>query len=799
MPEKKTIFISLAGADNRWAELIASVVRDAGHEPFFEDEDFQVGQSIPDNMMRGAEADCTIAVFSPAYFKSEFCLAELDAALMKDPLGRHGRLIPVRVAPVEIPGLVGQLAYLDLVGATDDIARARLTATLQKHGHLDATEHSLIGRTRRAVEQADRNRRAMIQKVRTIWIDGVLKKSLFHEVRIPLGLSERPDAVDRPLVSLVMRPEEGELPLPSGTRAVDIFDNMDKKLLILGEPGSGKTALLLELTRDLLTRATNDPAHPIPVVIPLSTWAHTRKPLVEWLQAELQLLYDIPRAVAHEWVVTNQVLPLLDGLDEVKVEHRVACVEAINLFRQSRGFLPLAITSRTADYKALGEPLQLQGAIVVRPLTREQVDTYLTELGFVGEQVRAAIHEDSSLWELLDSPLLLNIVTVAYAIQPEAPPPMTGSLAVRRDHLFGSYVDKMLLRGPADARYTHEQTIHWLRWLADQMGSNGQTVFYLEKLQFGWLPERQRRSIRDWNRLVAFLIAFLIGGPIVGLGVARGVALVAGYARALSAFEGITLINGSIAGLYAVLGVDKEITCAEVVRWSWSKLRRAVRLSRTQWRPLFLLVGWVVSGLSVGLLMGSPGVQFGQLIICCIGAFMGLLVGGLVIGLDQGLSLTTIERRDYLNQGIIRSLQNAAFVGLTLALAITLVGGFVGVLFAKLRILQLIKPDLTWGGGLLTGLIVGLGAGIGAGLGVALDAGGSACLSHYILRLLLIRNGSTPRKYDEFLDYAAKRILLRKVGGGYMFIHRMLLEWFAARYVELGGPRADGNQGDRAE
>jgi hypothetical protein len=30
------------------------------------------------------------------------------------------------------------------------------------------------------------------------------------------------------------------------------------------------------------------------------------------------------------------------------------------------------------------------------------------------------------------------------------------------------------------------------------------------------------------------------------------------------------------------------------------------------------------------------------------------------------------------------------------------------------------------------------------------------------------------------------RILLRKVGGGYMFIHRMLMEWFAARNVEPG-------------
>lgn len=34
-------------------------------------------------------------------------------------------------------------------------------------------------------------------------------------------------------------------------------------------------------------------------------------------------------------------------------------------------------------------------------------------------------------------------------------------------------------------------------------------------------------------------------------------------------------------------------------------------------------------------------------------------------------------------------------------------------------------------------------------------------------------------RYVDFLDYAAERILLRKVGGGYMFIHRLLLKYFA--------------------
>ena len=52
-------------------------------------------------------------------------------------------------------------------------------------------------------------------------------------------------------------------------------------------------------------------------------------------------------------------------------------------------------------------------------------------------------------------------------------------------------------------------------------------------------------------------------------------------------------------------------------------------------------------------------------------------------------------------------------------------------------------------------------------------------IKHYALRLTLWLNGYTPFKFVDFLDHCAKLILLKKVGGGYIFIHRMLLEYFA--------------------
>jgi hypothetical protein len=49
---------------------------------------------------------------------------------------------------------------------------------------------------------------------------------------------------------------------------------------------------------------------------------------------------------------------------------------------------------------------------------------------------------------------------------------------------------------------------------------------------------------------------------------------------------------------------------------------------------------------------------------------------------------------------------------------------------------------------------------------------------------MLRYHGFVPWRYADFLDYAAERILLCKVGGGYMCIHRLLQDHFSARNTE---------------
>jgi hypothetical protein len=80
-------------------------------------------------------------------------------------------------------------------------------------------------------------------------------------------------------------------------------------------------------------------------------------------------------------------------------------------------------------------------------------------------------------------------------------------------------------------------------------------------------------------------------------------------------------------------------------------------------------------------------------------------------------------------------------------------------------------------------------------LPILLWAGGKAALQHLILRYLLVRNDAAPWRYVEFLAEATDRLLLRKVGGGYVFVHRLLLDYFAdlrqGEAAEMTPPTAD--------
>ena len=185
------------------------------------------------------------------------------------------RFIPVLFEggePAQIPNPVQghtyyRISHFDLSDAGYEGLYRHLTGQAPTPPREIGAIQPLPPRPRSVPSGNPRNRSRMLEKVRKIWITGFLERSLSHETRILLGLSERLDAVARPMDLLVQRPDQGERPLPPGTPIVKVFDAMEQ-LLILGAPGSGKTTLLLELARDLLDRAARRPDAPDPRRLP---------------------------------------------------------------------------------------------------------------------------------------------------------------------------------------------------------------------------------------------------------------------------------------------------------------------------------------------------------------------------------------------------------------------------------------------------------------------------------------------------------------------------------------------------
>jgi DNA polymerase III delta prime subunit len=597
-------------------------------------------------------------------------------------------------------------------------------------------------------DQFWRNRRQMLEKVRLNWIKGFLAPSLSQLARMELGMATKPDAVNRPFDLLIQRPKQTPQPLPTGTPISQIFTDSGNALLILGEPGAGKTTLLLELTRDLLDRAQQDENHQIPVVFLLSSWAEHRLALADWLVDELNKSYDVPRQLAQDWVDADVVLPLLDGLDEVAADHREACVATINGFVREHGLVPLVVCSRRAEYEALSVRLRLPSAVMIQSLSRQQVQNYIEQAGTSLAGLHTVLHDDETLWELLNTPFMLSIMAPAYQGRSAEAIHAVGTLEERRRHVFGAYTDAMFHHGAPTTLYTREQTEHWLTWLAKAMKDHGQTIFYLEWMQPDWLPgQRQQRLVTFITSVMSGLLGGLSGGLFGGL----SGGLLGGLSGGL--FGGLS--GGLLGGLSGGLSVGIKSPLVGGLSGGLS----------------IGLLGGLSGGLSIGLLGGLlGGLLFGLSVGLSDRLSVGLSVGlsygllfGLSGGLKDGFTVGEIRTQSFPNEGIRRSVLNALISGLLFGLS---VGLSVGLLSGRR-------------GGLLFGLSVGLFFGLLSGLLFGLRFGGRACLHHFALRLLLWHNNFAPLYYVRFLDYATSRIFLHKVGGGYVFVHRMLLEYFS--------------------
>jgi hypothetical protein len=203
-----------------------------------------------------------------------------------------------------------------------------------------------------------------------------------------------------------------------------------------------------------------------------------------------------------------------------------------------------------------------------------------------------------------------------------------------------------------------------------------------------------------------------------------------------------------------------QISPVETLKWSWVKARDNL-LPGLRVGLIVGVVFGVGTALRLGFIYGISGIG--------IAVNIGLIYGlsgfgtGLIFILLRGLTGTGIETSTVPNQGIWQSAKNALILSLIAGLSLAVVAQLVG----------------DWP--ILSGSVIGLLFGIMFGL---VSLAGLACLQHLTLRLVLYFSGYIPWNYARFLDYTTQLIFLQKVGGGYIFIHRLLLEHFAA--LEFG-------------
>ena len=209
------------------------------------------------------------------------------------------------------------------------------------------------------------------------------------------------------------------------------------RLVVLGEPGAGKTMLMVRLVLDLLARRAE--WRPRPVLASVASWNPAAQDLRSWLGAQLMIdhpaLAAAPPAGREEptqaaaLLASGLILPVLDGLDEIPEQVRGPAISRIN--DALRPGEQVVVTCRTEQYRDAVRPqggaevtLRAAAAVQLRPLDADAVRGYLCDdaAGPVTRArwgpVLAVLGTEAPAGQALDTPLMVGLARAIYNPRP---------------------------------------------------------------------------------------------------------------------------------------------------------------------------------------------------------------------------------------------------------------------------------------------------------------------------------------------------------------------------------------------
>jgi serine/threonine protein kinase len=624
-------------------------------------------------------------------------------------------------------------------------------------------------------------------KVQQFWIEGVLRASLVANMSPPRTLEQG-------LVAGLGQELESPPPIdvPPAQSTAEVFEQHGRSLLIVGAAGSGKTTQLLLVARQLLEGAREE----VPVVLTLSAWKGDRRDLSDWLASELRAKYQVPRTLSLHWLRRGLILPLLDGLDEVPSKHRDGAIRAINRALGQGSLAGLMVTSRSKEYLDCEERLGLSLALRLHPLSPATVEELSEALL---SSSRLSRDQWGTLRPLLDSPLAVSLLASALSSGPLAF--ASSCAAPQLDDLLEVYTQQMMKRtGKVRLPSEPAKFLEFLAQLGHAMSVNDTDIFAPDGIQPSWLADARSRRIYA-------LVSRFIGASV--------------YASSLILSYGLTpLSNGGLrTGLEfgLVLAASTALTTGGV-----HGAYTAYRLTSADATPLSPRQHWLRVA-ALGLLSGALNAAItGAWARHPMAAVLAFEVAVLAAPLlsphhEVGFSRGDIRLIDRLRFSFTKALRSSIFGVAAGFIAATVVAGDANAmlvvvlyltslwfLFGGLRGRQVstgarpyvcVVHSLQWSVALgclaipLTALPTamnyggryGFFAGLTTGAVLWLWYGGMALVQYALLRWMLILQGARYFRID-YLEAAADRALLHRLGSGYLFVHPMLRASLARRW-----------------
>jgi hypothetical protein len=428
--------------------------------------------------------------------------------------------------------------------------------------------------------------------------------------------------------------------------------------------------------------------------------------------------------------------------------------------------------------------LNLNAAIVLKQLTDEQIKTYLE--GLNEGEIWKIMQLDAELLSLVRTPLFLSLIGFIsfYKTLSIQEFKKTTSTNAQHQYLFDAYwkaaikrdivTPQMELQGSSSRAYEKKntpkerQTRKWLVYLANQLQRQHDTEFLIEKIQPDWLPNKNNSKIYALG--VGGVFGFIVGSitaTITFIIISHFINIFVGRIVGLS----IGIFMAIFSGIWACLtiGQSQKIEPVETLNMSLWSLAKSLIIG-----CLIGFISWIITLVAFPLFnWKAPDLVF----------FM--VIGPILISILEMIHpqlKITIEP----NQGIKKSFYNAiCFASLGsvwLGLSAYLMREQIFVLIISL----LFNKSATPASAILSlpDTVVIVIAGMLAGTFFGLTESGTACIQHFILRLILCCNGYIPWNYARFLDYCKERIFLQSVGGRYRFIHILLQKHFAEMPLE---------------